>query len=108
MKKLLTSAAVLFALAVPAQAANTSYMGVSCTVSDPTGTPLNVRARPVNGPILGAFHNGTPVWVTDLFMDGHARLWTYVVPLVAGKRGWVFRHYLANCEGEGVAEMDSW
>jgi hypothetical protein len=44
----------------------------SCTVSDPTGTPLNVRSRP-NGPIVGALHNGATVFVSALIADASGR-----------------------------------
>ena len=51
---------VLIALATVARA------DVVCTVSDPTGTPLNVRAQPKqNGSILGALNNDTSVVVKE-------------------------------------------
>ncbi len=66
-----------------------------CTVSDPTGTPLNVRSRP-NGPIVGALHNGTQVLLWKLvYVRGQP--WAKVEPVGPGKTGWVFRKYL-SCE----------
>jgi hypothetical protein len=62
----------------------------SCTVSDPTGTPLNVRSRP-NGPIVGALHNGATVFVSALIADASGRRWAKIVPLQEGKAGWVIR-----------------
>jgi hypothetical protein len=38
---------------------------VLCTVADPTGTPLNIRAAP-NGAIVGTLRNGTRLRVTGL------------------------------------------
>ena len=64
-----------------------------CTVDDPTGTPLNVRERP-NGRIIGALYNGATVYVRDLTIDAAGQRWAYIVPLNAGKSGWVFRPYL--------------
>ena len=65
----------------------------TCLVNDPTGTPLNVRARP-NGPILGALYNGTPVQILEITSDSSGRQWAYIAPLEVGKRGWVFEAYL--------------
>jgi hypothetical protein len=65
----------------------------NCVVADPTGTPLNVRARP-NGAIVGALHNGTLVRILDMAVDGGGRPWAYVIPLGPGKRGWVFREFV--------------
>ena len=65
----------------------------TCIVTDPTGTPLNVRARP-NGPILGALHNGTAVQVSGTAYDKGGKPWAYIAPLGPGKRGWVFWGYL--------------
>jgi hypothetical protein len=50
-----------------------------------------VRSRP-NGAILGALHNGTRVIVTDSTVAS-GKVWS-VVPVEAGKVGWVFRSYL--------------
>ncbi len=65
-----------------------------CAVNDPTGTPLNVRSRP-NGAILGALHNGSRLQILDVTYDVNGKPWAYVDPLGPGKRGWVFRDYLA-------------
>jgi hypothetical protein len=66
----------------------------SCVVTDPTGTPLNVRNRP-NGTILGALNNGTGVFIADMTEVGGKR-WAKVVPVDEGKSGWVFDDFL-NC-----------
>ena len=72
----------------------TGAFAQTCVVSDPTGTPLNVRARP-NGSILGALHNGAHVQVLQISYVG-GRPWAYIAPLDAGRRGWVFAGFL-NC-----------
>ena len=66
----------------------------TCVVNDPTGTPLNVRARP-NGAITGALHNGAAVQVLQVVYDNGGRAWAFIAPLGAGMRGWVFGSYLA-------------
>ena len=70
----------------------TGVWAQDCVVNDPTGTPLNVRARP-NGPILGALYNGASVRVLKTTFD-HGRRWAYIAPLEAGKSGWIFADYL--------------
>ena len=71
----------------------TAASAQTCIVNDPTGTPLNVRARP-NGAILGALHNGAAVQVLQVIHDNGGRAWAHIAPLGAGVRGWVFGSYL--------------
>ena len=65
-----------------------------CTVTDPTGTPLNVRSEP-NGAILGALHNGAVVSCMETVADRNGRSWSFIVPLDGGKAGWVFREFVS-------------
>jgi hypothetical protein len=65
-----------------------------CTVTDPTGTPLNVRASP-NGAIRGGLYNGVRVYRVQTTTDSQGKDWSYVVPLEGGKEGWVFRNYVS-------------
>lgn len=65
-----------------------------CVVTDPTGTPLNVRSSP-NGPIQGALHNGTIVRQEQTVQDQKGKSWSYVVPTEEGKPGWVYRQYVS-------------
>lgn len=74
--------------------AATGALAQTCVVNDPTGTPLNVRARP-NGAILGALHNGAAVEVLQVLHDDGGRPWAYIAPLGSGRRGWVFGNFLA-------------
>jgi len=96
MKKLMTAAAMM--LAATAAAAATEVIVIrgssnsECVVFDPTGTPLNVRNRP-NGTIIGALHNDTSVIVTDSTVAS-GKVWSKVVPIEAGKVGWVLRSYI--------------
>jgi serine protease Do len=66
----------------------------TCVVSDPTGTPLNVRDQPsISAPILGALNNGVVVSTGATHGD-----WVRVVPQ-EGRSGWVYRKYL-NCRAQ--------
>ncbi|HEY8561574.1 MAG TPA: SH3 domain-containing protein [Pyrinomonadaceae bacterium] len=40
-----------------------------CTVADPTGTPLNVRAYPTNGRVVAKLNNGTVITVEHYTVD---------------------------------------
>jgi hypothetical protein len=66
-----------------------------CRVTDPTGTPLNVRTKP-NGPIVGTLENGLLVYVIDRSTDSRGKAWVYIgdrssrLPL-----GWVFREFIS-------------
>lgn len=64
-----------------------------CTVSDPTGTPLNVRAR-ANGKIITTLKNGTLVAIDD---STATNKWSRI-SFTRGKKtitGWVLREYLS-------------
>jgi Bacterial SH3 domain len=65
-------------------------VGEGCRVSDPTGTPLNVRSAPKGGSIRGALSNDTVVKVLEVRGD-----WARIRPHDApGKSGWVYSKYL--------------
>jgi len=72
----------------------TNAFALECTVADPSGTPMNVRARP-NGAILGALHNDETVFVSGVTSDGRGRKWAKIAPLNSGKSGWVARDLLS-------------
>lgn len=66
-----------------------------CTVTDPTGTPLNVRTDP-NGRIVGTVRNGQPVTILDTTADGRGRPWVYIAESRSGDPiGWVFREFVS-------------
>ena len=64
-----------------------------CFVNDPTGTPLNVRAKP-NGKIIARLNNKTDVEPTNSRMRGR---WGEISFRVGKKKmtGWVINSYLA-------------
>jgi hypothetical protein len=87
LKRLLVAGFVLTILSSPSIAGDGP-----CMVTDPTGTPLNVRSRP-NGQILGALHNDTQVVIVGIAVVGGKR-WVRILP-EAGKQGWVFSDYVS-------------
>ena len=98
MRKSLLCAVLLIAAFVfgqnnlPQVSAQTMWVG--CSVRDPTGTPLNVRAKP-NGRILTTVRNGTAV---DVDSGTGMSKWAKI-RFSRGRRtitGWVLRDYL-NC-----------
>ena len=86
--KCLAFAAVALLIASPALAEQ------RCLVTDPTGTPLNVRAEP-NGAILGALYNGAVVAPGEIVTDRRGRQWSFILPFDGGKAGWVFRKFIS-------------
>jgi hypothetical protein len=69
--------------------------GDRCKVTDPTGTPLNVRDSP-NGKIVGTLANGALVAIVD--RQGR-RQWQALGQIVDAKTkqpiGWVFREFVS-------------
>ncbi|MDQ4120170.1 MAG: SH3 domain-containing protein [Acidobacteriota bacterium] len=64
-----------------------------CVVADPTGTPLNVRAK-ANGKIIATVKNGTIVAIDD---STAGNKWSRI-SFTRGKKsiiGWVLREYLS-------------
>ncbi|MDJ0846590.1 SH3 domain-containing protein [Crocosphaera sp.] len=67
-----------------------------CRVTDPTGTPLNVRETP-NGRIIGRLSNGVDVYIVKIDYDSQGRLWALVGRSShnqSGVFGWVFREFI--------------
>lgn len=66
-----------------------------CIVTDPTGTPLNVRSTP-QGNIVGTLQNGSNVRVVGTARDYKGQQWANVT---SGSRslGWVIRRFI-SCE----------
>jgi hypothetical protein len=62
-----------------------------CMVTDPTGTPLNVRR--FDGKIMGALHNGEIVKLLRTGADPHGKPWAYVAYQTNGE-GWVYREFI--------------
>ncbi len=59
-----------------------------CVVTDPTGTPLNIRSAP-NGSIIGTLRNGATVSIQATAYDRQGRLWANIGV------GWVFREFVS-------------
>jgi hypothetical protein len=68
---------------------------VTCTVNDPTGTPLNVRSDP-NGDVVGTLANGIAVAVVESRIASNGKGWVKVAdPKTQSPIGWVFRDFVS-------------
>ena len=76
------------AFAATAQAAD------RCRVTDPTGTPLNVRDAP-QGRILGKVGNGRLVQMIETDSDRNGKTWARVGTMDGRPMGWVFREFVS-------------
>jgi hypothetical protein len=66
-----------------------------CRVTDPTGTPLNLRAAP-NGPIVGTLENGRLVTILARTAGPGGKPWVHIASFETGEPlGWVFREFIA-------------
>jgi len=68
-----------------------------CQVTDPTGTPLNVRNSP-NGKVVNALRNGREVYIHEIAYDDRGRPWALVGGYYEGiyrTWGWVFREFIS-------------
>ena len=86
-RSLLSAGFALF-LSAPAWAAS------DCIVSDPTGTPLNVRTAP-NSRVLRTLRNGTPVNIEQVVTGPDGKRWAFVTAPNGDAHGWVFYAFLA-------------
>ncbi len=85
---LLTLAVVTVAL--PAKAEKV------CKVTDPTGTPLNVRDQP-NGKVINSLKNNREVYIEETTYDDQGRPWVKIGGYYNGTYrvwGWVFREFV--------------
>lgn len=68
-----------------------------CKVTDPTGTPLNVRDAP-NGQKINALKNGREVVIINTGTDAKGRAWARIAGDYEGKQrvwGWVLREFIS-------------
>ena len=68
-----------------------------CKVTDPTGTPLNVRNHP-NGKVINALKNGRNVYIEEFAYDSQGRPWAKISSYHRGRYklwGWVFREFIS-------------
>jgi hypothetical protein len=69
--------------------------GERCKVTDPTGTPLNVRESP-NGKVIGTLPNGTLVSVVELKNAANGKQWVNVQHYATKQPiGWIFREFVS-------------
>src|ERR1035441_9415902 len=68
-----------------------------CTVADPTGTPLNVRATPAGQLLPEVLYNGAEVIVYQASRDARGKEWLLVGKPGGNSHGWGFRDYI-RCE----------
>jgi Bacterial SH3 domain len=69
--------------------------GERCKVTDPTGTPLNVRSKP-NGKVIGTLANGTLVSIIEYTDDDNGKPWVKVKDHKTKRPiGWVFREFVS-------------
>jgi hypothetical protein len=88
-KNSLRGAAILALLlgAAPAMASD------RCKVTDPTGTPLNVRDIHKN--ITGTIRNGRVVQVLRDGEDDAGKPWAYIATPDGRPIGWVYREFIS-------------
>lgn len=81
----------------PATAQNDIEVGNTCTVTDPTGTPLNARLRP-NGKVINRIRNGRSVYVQSVARDNQGKPWVLVAIKNQGNYkilGYVLREFIS-------------
>ena len=64
-----------------------------CRVTDPTGTPLNVRDRNTN--IIGTIENGWIVIIKRYGQDARGKPWAFVETPDGDPIGWVYREFIS-------------
>ncbi|MBE9203588.1 SH3 domain-containing protein [Synechocystis salina LEGE 06099] len=68
-----------------------------CKVTDPTGTPLNVRNSP-NSKIINSLRNGREVEILETDYDNRGRPWVRIGGNYRGEYrfwGWVIREFIS-------------
>lgn len=87
MKKLLLGAVLALA--------STSAFAETCKVTDPTGTPLKVRAKPY-GKVLGTLKNGQVIYFTEHQIDKNGKPWVMAFDAKTDRYlGWVYREFVS-------------
>lgn len=90
MSRLLMVAAFASCVAIPAAEAQSR-----CKVTDPTGTPLNVRSAP-QGPIVGKLTNGNLVSILENADDAKGNPWVRIAMMSNNAPlGWVLREFVS-------------
>lgn len=90
MSRLWMVAAFACCVAIPAAQAQSR-----CKVTDPTGTPLNVRAAP-QGAIAGKLANGVLVSILESANDAKGNPWVRIAKMSDNAPlGWVLREFIS-------------
>lgn len=72
----------------------TEALADRCKVTDPTGTPLNVRVAP-QGKVVGKLPNGAQVQMIETGNDAGGRLWARISRMDGRPVGWVYREFVS-------------
>jgi hypothetical protein len=87
---ILSGAAILLVTGLAAEAQSRR-----CRITDPTGTPLNIRATP-GGEVVGQLPNGMLVNRAETIRDERGRAWVFLHDRASGDPiGWVYREFVA-------------
>jgi hypothetical protein len=92
-KFLLTTGLTLAAFAAAVAWAAPALAGDRCKVTDPTGTPLNIRSQ--EGGVIGTIENGRVVFVQRYGEDSNGKPWAYVSTAGGRRLGWVYREFIS-------------
>jgi uncharacterized protein YgiM (DUF1202 family) len=85
--------AITPALSQPQRPSQNQQQQQVCTVTDPTGTPLNVRKSP-NGRVVGTVENGSNVRIVGSSQDRKGRPWAKIRG-DSGATGWILRDFVS-------------
>ncbi len=78
---------------ITALAASAAFPAERCRVTDPTGTPLNVRDVRMN--IIGTIENGWIVIIKRYGEDARGKPWAFVETPDGDTIGWVYREFIS-------------
>jgi hypothetical protein len=84
---------ILAALVAAVAWAAPALAGDRCKITDPTGTPLNIRDQKKN--IIGTIENGRIVFVQRYGEDSDGKPWAYVTSQGGKRLGWVYREFIS-------------
>lgn len=88
---------IILSLAIALNLSDVANSEQVCKVTDPTGTPLNVRETP-NGKVVNALRNGREVYIIQTDDDDKNRPWALIGGYYQGKYrvwGWVLREFIS-------------
>jgi len=86
-----TAVAIAFVLAMGSSPS--AWASQRCKVTDPTGTPLNIRDLQMN--IIGTIDNGVVVYLVRTGQDPKGKSWALVANENGDELGWVYREFIS-------------